>query len=390
MKNKKLNIVIAYQYLSFKGGIEEVILNQSKYLKQKGHNVEILTSQYGKDEAGRTKDGIVVHRIPSINITYKLFGIPFAIPTPTFANYKKIARIIKNADVINIHGHPYLTSFLHMIISKKFKKPVILTQHNTNIQSKSKIINTVYFFFDQTLGKFNLNNSKKVIAVSKETKKYIQTLMDKDENIEVIYNGVDLDRFNVKYNKSKLRTKFKIPTDKFVCLTIRRLTFKNGIENFLNIAKLCDQKKTLFLLGGTGPDAEKIKNYIQQNEIKNIKLLGFVKDEDLAQYYALSDVFILPSINGEGFPMVVLESFSSGVPVLATRSGGHIEVIKKDKTGYLVDTNKSHEMSEKIDHLIKNEKLLKALSKTCRELVETKLSWKQNITQFENLIHSVA
>jgi hypothetical protein len=53
-----MSILIAYQYLSFKGGIEEVILNQSKLLKKDGHRVALLTSSYQNDEVSITPDNI--------------------------------------------------------------------------------------------------------------------------------------------------------------------------------------------------------------------------------------------------------------------------------------------------------------------------------------------
>jgi len=184
-----------------------------------------------------------------------------------------------------------------------------------------------------------------------------------------------------------LRTKFDIPENKFVCLTIRRLTFKNGIETFIDSAKLCDQKKTLFLLGGTGPDKGKIEQYIKDNNVNNVKLLGFVKDEDLASIYALSDVFILPSIQGEGFPMVVLEAFSSGIPVIATKSGGHTEIIKDAKTGFLVEINNPQQIQTKVEYLMSNRRLLQILSKNCRTLITSQLDWGKNIAQLVNLIN---
>ena len=183
-----------------------------------------------------------------------------------------------------------------------------------------------------------------------------------------------------------MRKKFGLPQNKFICLTIRRLTFKNGIETFLNTAKLCDQNKTLFLVGGTGPDRDKIAEYIKAENITNVTMLGFIKDEELADYYSLSDIFILPSIQGEGFPMVVLEAFSSGIPVIATRSGGHIEIIEKDKTGYLVDINKPEQISKIVTRLISNKKQLEIMSKNCRELASSTFDWNQNIEKLTQTI----
>jgi glycosyltransferase involved in cell wall biosynthesis len=387
LNNKKLTILIAYQYLSFKGGLEEVILNQSKYLKRKGHNVSIITSEYSKDEPNTTQDGIVIHRFPSLNFTYKIFGIPYAIPLLSIAHYKKMSKLFKDTDVINIHGHPYFASFIYLLISKRHKKPVILTQHNTNIKSKSQFINTFYFLIDRTLGRFNLANVQKVIAVSNETKKYILTIFNDAQKTEVIYNGVDSKRFNIEKSKSSLREKFGLPQDKFICLTIRRLTFKNGIETFLNTAKLCDPNKTLFLLGGSGPDKKNIEEYIKTNNITNVKMLGFVKDDDLPLYYRLSDVFILPSIQGEGFPMVVLEAFACGIPVIATRSGGQIEIIKDGITGYLVDIDKPKQISEIVNSLISKRKHLETMAKNCRELASSTFDWSKNIDNLMELIN---
>jgi len=387
LPEKKLNILIAYQYLSFKGGLEEVILNQSKYLKKRGHNVSIVTSNYHKNEPDTTKDGVEIHRFPSLNFTYKLFGIPYAIPLVSLTQYKKMSKLFKDADVINIHGHPYYASFIYSLFSKRHKKPIILTQHNTNIQSKSKVINSFYFVIDRTLGKFNLATAKKVIAVSNETKKYINTIYNDKQKTEVVYNGVDSKRFNAEKSKSSLREKLGLPQNKFICLTIRRLTFKNGIETFLNTAKLCDPNKTLFLVGGTGPDKKSIEEYIKINNITNVKMLGFVEDNDLPLYYRLSDVFILPSIQGEGFPMVVLEAFACGIPVIATRSGGQIEIIKDGKTGYLVDIDNPEQISTLVNSLISKRKQLETMANNCRALASSTFDWSKNIDNLIQLIN---
>ena len=69
-------------------------------------------------------DGVTIHRFPSFNFTpYKLFGIPYAVPILSLTNYKKLNDIFKDADVINIHGHPYFASFIYLLISKMHKKP---------------------------------------------------------------------------------------------------------------------------------------------------------------------------------------------------------------------------------------------------------------------------
>ncbi|MGA3292211.1 MAG: glycosyltransferase family 4 protein [Candidatus Microgenomates bacterium] len=386
--NSKNRILIAYQYLSFKGGIEEVIINQAKELKKLGYPVRILTSTYSKTDLDRIEDNIEIVRIPSINIAYKIFGIPFAVPILTPHNVMKIYNEIANSDVINIHGHPYLASFVYVYIAKRLKKHIVLTQHNTEIFSNSIFVNLIYKLFDKTLGKYNLDNSTDVIAGSKATKKYIQKITN-NKNIKVIYNGVDNERFYTKYSKSFLRKKLNIPINKFVCLTIRRITFKNGIDNLSKAAELSKNSHVLFLIGGTGPDLKSTKKYIQKRGFKNVKLVGYISDNNLPLYYSAADVFILPSRKGEGFPMAILEAMSAGLPVIATKSGGHTEIIKNGKTGFQVETQNPKQINLYIDTLFNNKELQNRISKNCRDVMIRKFTWEKNIDSLLKVINKV-
>ncbi len=389
MKQKK-HILIAYQYLSFKGGIEEVIMNQSRELKKAGYSVSLLTSQFSNNDPNTTPDNIPISRVKSLNMTYKWFGIPFALPMPTVKTYKTLIDSVKKADVVNVHGHPYMFSFICILLCQIYKKPVILTQHNTKIISKSKIMNILSSLLDYIFGRYNLVHSTKIISVSEETNKYVNSIAKVAKKSIVVYNGVDIARFTPAKNRAALRKQYNLPVDAFICFTVRRLTFKNGIETFLQIAQLHTHKNTLFLLGGTGPDKQNIEKYITTHKISNVKLLGFIKDEDLPAYYAASDVFILPSIQGEGFPMVILESFASGIPVIATRSGGHIEVIKAGTHGYITPVNDPQSMQEKVAHIQLNPSLRKSMAKQCRDLAVKSFSWKENVHGLIQIVSNVS
>jgi spore coat protein SA len=87
--------------------------------------------------------------------------------------------------------------------------------------------------------------------------------------------------------------------------------------------------------------------------------------------------------------MVVLEAFSCGIPVIATRSGGHIEIIKDNETGYLVDIDKPEQISERITTLISNKKQLELMSKNCRVLASSTFDWNKNIDELTQLIVSI-
>ncbi len=385
-----MKVLIAYQYLSFRGGIEEVILESSNTLKARGHHVEILTFRFKDDDPDKTKHNISVSRLPALNFMYKLFGIPFALPLLLPHHIYRIIQIQKKFDVITIHGHPYLASLIFLIVAKMLKKPVILTQHNTRIESPSKLVNTIYDIVDKTYGRFILEASDIILCGSHETKKYIEGITGKITNKTVVlYNGIDSSKFKPVQDKIALKKKFGIDTGKFTCLTIRRITFKNGIDTLLRTAEHLDPTKYQVVIGGTGADMKKVKQYLKEKKITNVTLLGFVKDEELASYYALADCFILPSRRGEGFPMAVLEAFASGIPVIATDSGGHTEIIKADKTGYIVPVDGAKKIAEYVVKLSKDKTLQKTMSLKTRQFIEKSISWDRYIDTFLEVAEKV-
>lgn len=380
-----MKILIAYQYLSFKGGIEHVIGVQAKLLQEEGHIINVLASEYLTNEPKQIADRIPVNRIKCINIFYTKFGIPFAIPYPTIKNFKTLWSLVDSADLVNVHGHPYIFTFVVTIFAKLKRKPILLMQHNTKIKAPNKVVGIIYKLADYSIGRFNISQANAVVAGSNETNNYVMSLVPgHSEKVVTIYNGIDSKLFKPFKDKQKLRSQLKLPSSKFICFTIRRITFKNGIDILLQAAEQSKNRDVLFLLGGSGPDFEAVKDHVSDKKLNNVKLLGFISDEDLPKYYAASDAFILPSRQGEGFPMVVLEAFASGLPVIATKSGGHAEIIEDSRNGFVVEPEKPALINEKVAELMKHD--LNKMSKQCRELVLKEFTWQINI---QNLLHVI-
>lgn len=373
-----MKVLILTQYFQpHIGGIEIVAYNQAKELVLRGNQVTLITSKVNEEAEEEIIDGIKVIRVKALNFTEKYFGFPY----PVF--YPKLLLIlkeeIKKSDIIHTHGIVWMQSFFSAIISKIYRKPIVLTQHNTFVNYKNPIFRLIEKIADKTIGKYTLNSSNKIIAVSGETKKYILSIDKKLNNISISYNGVNFKRFKPVRDKKIVREELKINPEEFICLTIRRITFKNGIDTFLEVAKSFNSKikDIFFILGGTGPDTDMVKKYIKDNHLSNVKLVGFVSDEELPYYYASSDIFILPSKTGEGFPLVVIEAFASGLPVIGTNTGGQIEIVKENQTGFIVEPNDPEQISKKIEYLYDKKKLLTEMSKNCRKLIEKEFSWKK-------------
>ena len=382
-------LILTHWFQPHIGGIEIVAYNHAKEIVKRGHQVTIISSKIGEEVEEEIIDGIKVIRVKALNFFENHFGVPYPIFYPKLL--LRLKEEIKESDVINTHGIVWMHSFLGAIISRIYRKPIVLHQHNTYINYKNPILRLIEKIADKTIGRYTLNSADHIIAVSGETKKYVLSIAKKLNNISISYNGVNFKRFKPIRNKKILRDELKINPEAFICLTVRRITFKNGIDTFLQVAKFFNEKRKdiLFVLGGKGPDTDMVKKYIKENHLSNIKFIGFVSDEELPDYYALSDVFILPSKTGEGFPLVVTEAFASGLPVIGTNAGGQIEIIRNDKTGFIVEPNEPKQIARKIEYLSENKKLLEEMSKNCRKLIEKEFSWEKNVDKLLSVYQEV-
>ena len=378
--------IVTHTFLPHVGGIEKVVNEQSKRLQNNNFAPTVITNRI--DTPRRyVVDGVPVDCYESLNTGFRL-GIPYSIPT--VSSFPTFIKAVKSSGIVHAHGHPYLTSLTAAKLAKLCNKPFVLTQHNTFIDYNN-IFDSVERLNDLTVGKLNLKDADKIIAISGATKDYVLRLGAKPSKVKVIYNGVDLKKFRPTVGKrEEMRKKLGIPQDAVVVLTVRRLVYKNGIDTLIYSANIAVKKNPLilFLVVGKGPDMENVKMQVAQLGIaSNFRLAGFVSDDDLPSYYNLADLFVLPSKSGEGLPLVALEAMACGLPLIATDVGGIREILM-EKYGRLLPPNQPELLAEgvldfaSVDFSTHKEEL--------RAMVEKQFSWDVNVEKlieiYEELI----
>jgi glycosyltransferase involved in cell wall biosynthesis len=123
---------------------------------------------------------------------------------------------------------------------------------------------------------------------------------------------------------------------------------------------------------GDGPDRKKLENMTKTLEIsKAVCFYGEIKD--VKKHLQEADLFVLPSFS-EGLPNVILEAMSSGLPVIATRTGGIPDIIEDGSNGILVEPRNSDQLYKAISRILTNEKLAEQLSLKARETIESRFS----------------
>ncbi|MCW4004244.1 MAG: glycosyltransferase family 4 protein [Candidatus Bathyarchaeota archaeon] len=373
--------IVTHTFLPHVGGIEKVVYEQSKRLRQKSFEPMVVTNRIDTPKS-YVVEGIPVECYESLNTGFRL-GIPYSIPTVT--SLQTFMKAVKSSKIVHAHGHPYLTSLLAAKLAKWYSKPFVLTQHNTFIEYDN-FFNEIERLNDLAVGKQTLRDADKIIAVSNATKDYVLSLGAKPNKVTVLHNGVDLVKFRLIEGKQReMRKKLGIAQDAVVVLTVRRLVYKNGIDTLIDSANIAVKKnpRIVFVAVGKGPDSNSVKLKIEQLGIeKNFRLAGFVKDEDLPSYYNVADVFVLPSKSGEGLPLVALEAMACGLPVIATNVGGIKEIMVKDY-GKLVPPNEPELLAEAILDFAKDD--FSSRRGELRAVAEERFGWDANVERLSEI-----
>ena len=222
------------------------------------------------------------------------------------------------------------------------------------------------------LRKLIFNQADLVIAVSEFAAASVRKYFP-HKDILAIINGVDSGFFNpAKKDKQYLKEKYGINFDKPIVAFIGTLQPRKRPDLVMKIAKSCQEMNFVFVGKNYAP-----WNFgAQINQLLNAQWIPAMPRQDISVFLASSDVFIFPSLN-ETCAAVIVEAMASGIPSLVSNSGGNGEMIQNGKDGFLIKVNESEKelFLEKLDYLMKNEKIKKEMAATARSRAINDFSW---------------
>jgi glycosyltransferase involved in cell wall biosynthesis len=361
-------LIVTHYFLPHVGGIEIVAYNQAKELVKRGHEVTIISSRIGNEPEREVMDGIRIIRVKSLNIFEEKYGIPYPVYSPKILF--TLNKEVKKADIVHLHECFYLPSFVASIFSVLNKKPYIIMQHVEPINTGRIIVTAIQNLFYYTYGKFILDKSKKILVCNDKAGKSL----NRPEKTIFLPNAVDTKIFKPRTERQikVLRKKYDLPINKKIVLFAGRFVPKKGFDKVYK-AKSADYL-ILFVGGGIIPPEIK--------KDRDVEFLPFLDQKELSEVYALSDIFILPSVN-EGFPLTILEAMACGLPIITTDHPGYdlylnrkfVELIKPE-----VEVIRSS-----IKKVLSNSNKLKEMSSYSLKEVKNRFSWEKNVNNLLNI-----
>ncbi len=312
------------------------------------------------------------------NANYKFSGKYGANLLEEVSRYALVgAQIATESEFDLIHAHDWLTYAAGVAAKKASGKPLVVHMHATEFDRSGENINTQVYEIERS----GMEAADRVIAVSNLTRNIVIERYGIDpRKVYTVHNAVeptDHDEFHA-YDK---HVREKIVT------FLGRVTFQKGPEYFIEAAHKVYQrdKNVRFVMAGTGDLLEKmIRRVAKLRMSSRFHFTGFLKGDNVDRMFAMSDVYVMPSVS-EPFGISPLEAMRSNVPVVISKQSGVAEILQH---ALKVDFWDVDAMADSIYALLHYKSLSKAFAKYGANEVEN-LKWENAARHIKTIYQQI-
>jgi glycosyltransferase involved in cell wall biosynthesis len=212
------------------------------------------------------------------------------------------------------------------------------------------------------------------------------------DRIALVPGAVDPEAFMPAQERRLVKTALNLPTDRTVLFTVRNLVPRMGLENLLRAVEMLGttHHKWTLVIGGEGPLREALQADIQRRSLGDfIRLVGFIPETQLSRYYQAADLVVVPSLQLEGFGLVIVEALSCGTPVLGTPVGAIPEILNQVDPICIAEGIDSRSIARALERVLRRlEEPGEAarLARKGRALIERRYNWMQHCAELSALL----
>ena len=376
--------MITHYWAPHVGGIETIGREQARRLADLGWHIEVFTSRLGDDPEVMLDGKITVHRYRCVNWQERGLSLPVPVPSPRMLT--DLIRYARTADLILAHGHCYPGSVFGAVAANVADRPLVVVQSNPFVDYPFPLA-AIERAVDRTVGRWVLQRARLVICVSKRVGAFVR-LIAPHASTEVIYSGVEIERFTpAGPAEPGAGSEPRGAGSGLRVLTLRRLVPRNGVDVLVEAwRKAALGEKAVLTIAGTGPEQARLERLAAG--LPSVTFAGRVPDADLPGLYRAADLFVLPSVSGEGFGIAAAEALASGVPVIATDGGATGELVSHGRDGLIVPAGDSAALAEAITRLERDRGLLSDLATAARAR-GPELCWNVSIDRLERTLDAL-
>jgi starch synthase len=321
-----------------------------------------------------------------------------------------LAQMVMLDKIDIVHTHTWYVSMAGFLAKTLFDVPFVLTTHSLEPLRawKAEQLGSGYRM-SSWIERTAIHDADAIVAVSKGTRQDILKAYPEVDpaRIHVIYNGIDLDEYQ-KTSETTALTKYGVDQALPYVLFVGRITRQKGVTHLVDAIRHMPGNTQVVLCAGA-PDTPEIAAEMRKkvDDVKSVNphvvwIEKMVTKKEAIQLYSNCRVFCCPSVY-EPFGIINLEAMACHAPVVASATGGILEVVADNETGYLVpfdqdpatkfpsDPDKfSRDLAARVNELMADPGKARRFGDAGRRRVEEKFAWSaiadQTIALYQRMI----
>lgn len=360
------------------GGSGVVATELGMALADKGHEIHFIT--YNQP----VRLDFISHHLHFHQVLLEEYPL-FQYQPYELALSSKIVEVVENyhLEVLHVHyaiPHAYAAYMAKQMLHEKgISVKVVTTLHGTDITLVGS--HPTY----KSAVEFSINNSDVVTSVSNDLRKTTNKLFTIKNDIHVIHNFIDTQKYDKVHQLKCNRIAIANPNERILTHVSNFRPVKR-IEDVINVFYEVQKKiPSKLLLIGEGPDRAKAEQLVNKLQISK-EVLFFGNSSDVSKILCYSDVFLLPS-QTESFGLAALEAMAAKTAVISTNTGGLPEVNIHGVTGYLSDLGDVQDMADNAVSILENDEILETFKENAREHTK-KFSLENILPVYESIYKS--
>lgn len=327
-------------------------------LADKGHEVHFIT--YNQP----VRLDFISHKLHFHQVFVEEYPL-FQYQPYELALSSKLVEVVRKHDleILHVHyaiPHAYAAYMAKMMLKEKgIDVKVVTTLHGTDITLVGS--HPTY----KTAVEFSINNSDVVTAVSNSLKQDTLRLFKIANEIQVVYNFIDIDKYDRAKQDECKRFALAKPHER-VLTHVSNFRPVKRIQDVIRVFNLVQKDiPSKLLMVGDGPERESAEQLVKKLGLRD-KVIFLGNSNEVARILCFTDVFLLPS-ESESFGLAALEAMAADTPVISTNKGGLPEVNIDGETGFLSDLGDIEHMAQNTLKILKDDETLLGFKKRAKK-----------------------
>jgi glycosyltransferase involved in cell wall biosynthesis len=371
------------------GGISRHVAELYPELVKLGHEIHLLTVEFGHAPHYEVVDGIRVHRV-TVGESHDFFHW---IANMNDSMGKHGGKLLQEDGPFHIiHAHDWLVADAAIALKHLFRIPLIATIHATEYGRHNGLHTETHRYINSKEAQLASEAWRVIVCTHYMRQEVGRAFHCPSDKVDVIYNGICQEKKQPRreFDFWRFRRRFAADQEKIVYY-VGRLTYEKGIDILLSAAP-----KVIWEMGGRvkfiiigGGNADALKRQAWHLGIwHKCYFTGFMSDEELNQFRRVADCAVFPS-RYEPFGIVALENFSARIPVVVSDTGGLPEVVHHTKTGIITQTGNPDSLAWGILEVLKNPGYAQWLVDNAYEDLDRRFNWPTLAQQTEAVYNRV-